>query len=240
MCRVSLALLLVPLVLGCVPEYPLCKNDLQCKLAEVCVDGHCLKCADDSACLQGEKCVDGLCQKPLDRCSTNGDCAAGQVCLFELCTKCFEDEHCGPGLVCVEGSCAGCASDEDCGGDASCVDGTCTEMVIESGEVIAPEGCGLEPVYFAFDSSELTKEAKAVLDGWIPCLEQGRTYTLIGRADMMGDEGYNLSLGLDRARAVKDYLVSRGVSSKVLVVASAGKHIAGETDHDSDRRVDIQ
>lgn len=240
MSRVCLLVILPALTLACVPEYPLCKSDMQCKLAQTCVNGHCVQCADDAACLQGEKCVDGLCQKPLDRCSANGDCAAGQVCLFELCTKCFEDEHCGSGMICVDGSCAGCGGDGDCGAGRVCVDGTCSEMSDEPGEVVVPEGCGLEPVYFEFDSFELTKKAKAIIDAWIPCLEPGRTYTLIGRADMKGDEGYNLSLGLDRAKAVKDYLVGKGVSSKALIVASAGKHIAGEKDHETDRRVDIQ
>jgi peptidoglycan-associated lipoprotein len=240
MSRTCLLVLLPALALACVPEYPLCKSDMQCKLAQTCVNGHCAQCADDSACLQGEKCVEGACEKPLDRCSSNTDCAAGQVCLFELCTKCFEDEHCGSGTICVDGSCAACASDEDCDEGQSCEGGTCTEMVIEPGEVVAPDGCGLEPVYFKFDSSALTKEAKAVLDAWIPCLEEGRIYTLIGRADMKGEEGYNLSLGLDRAKAVKDYLVEQGVSSKNLLVASAGKHIADSSEHETDRRVDIQ
>lgn len=240
MSRACLVVACACLALACVPEYPRCRSDMQCKLAQTCVNGHCVQCADDSFCLQGEKCVEGACQKNIDRCSSNSDCKAGQVCLLELCSKCFEDENCGPGLVCVDGACAGCVTDEDCDGDASCVDGTCTEMASESGEVIAPEGCGLEPVYFAFDSTELTKKARAVLDAWIPCLDEGRTYTLIGRADMKGEEGYNLSLGLDRAKAVKEYLVEKGVPAENLTVASAGKHIAGDEDHDSDRRVDIQ
>ncbi|MBW2262908.1 MAG: OmpA family protein [Deltaproteobacteria bacterium] len=240
MSRTWLLILLPALALACVPEYPLCRSDMQCKLAQTCVDGRCVQCADDSQCLQGEKCSEGMCEKPLDRCSSSAECAAGQVCLFELCTKCFEDEQCGSGMICVDGACAGCASDGDCGKAQSCVDGTCTEMATEPGEVITPEGCGLEPAYFEFDSFELTKEAKAVLDAWIPCLEEGRTYTLVGRADMTGDEGYNLSLGLDRAKAVKSYLVDNGVSSKNLIVATAGKHIAVSSEHETDRRVDIQ
>lgn len=225
--------------MGCTPEYPMCKGDQHCRAGELCVNGHCGQCAADTDCLMGEKCNSGVCERPLDTCSSIADCPAGMVCLFELCTSCFEDEQCGSGRVCIDGRCAGCASDADCPEGQSCMEGACGELVIETEEVVADEGCALEPVYFEFDSCELTKDAKKILDGWIGCLDEGRTYTLIGRADSQGDEGYNLSLGLDRAKAVKAYLVKKGMSKKSLVVATAGIHTAGE-DHDKDRRVDIQ
>jgi peptidoglycan-associated lipoprotein len=238
MCRIWLCVLVLAAP-ACVPEYPMCRNDMGCRVGELCVDRRCSQCVDDSHCLVGERCTSGVCEKHIEKCASAADCDAGQVCLFEMCSKCFEDGHCPEGLVCVDGACSECAGDEHCPEGLACVDGACSDMVIEADEVIAPEGCTMDPVHFAFDSSQLSKKAKSVLDGWIPCLDAEGTYTLVGRADNVGDEGYNLSLGLDRAKAVKDYLVSKGVSSSSLVVATAGKHKAAGKEDAEDRRVDI-
>jgi hypothetical protein len=237
MLRHATCLLIAALGAACAPEYPLCKNDAQCRIGEVCVDGHCARCAADKDCLEGERCLDGACQKPLERCASAADCASGMVCLFELCSGCFEDAQCGPGRVCVEGRCAECGSGADCPPGARCVGGECTEPA-EAGKADAAAGCMLSPVYFGFDSALLTGAARAGIEAWLECLDRDRTYTLVGRADQTGDAGYNLSLGLERARAVRDHLVSLGFPSKNLVVTTAGSDASGGDDA-KDRRVDI-
>jgi hypothetical protein len=240
MSRTVLACLALVALAGCDPEYPMCKKESQCRVGELCVDQRCVRCAGDSDCLMGEKCVAGACETPLERCQANADCPDGMACLFELCSQCYEEDHCDGDMRCVDGRCQGCADDGDCGDDETCKDGSCAALVVETEEVIGPGGCDLEPVYFEFDSFALTKDAMAVIEDWVDCLVEGETYTLIGRADMKGEEGYNLSLGLDRAKAVKKHLVSLGFPADHLVVATAGKHIAKDDDHDKDRRVDIQ
>lgn len=223
------------------PEYPLCRDDDHCRLHESCFDGRCVQCIDDSSCGPGQRCQDGVCQADLDGCDDNGDCQGGQVCLFNLCSSCFEDAQCGPGLRCVDGACAGCASDEDCAPGLVCVQGGCSEPPADEQEpeVVGPEGCTIQPVYFAWDSDVLTDEARKSLDAMVPCLDDGQTHALVGRADDSGDELYNLDLGLRRAQAVKDYLVGEGLPEDKLVVSSAGEKFASSDDAQS-RRVDIQ
>lgn len=80
-------------------------------------------------------------------------------------------------------------------------------------------------VFFGYDSSELTAEAREVLDkqaNWL------RTYpnvmaTIEGHADERGTREYNLALGERRANAVKNYLVALGIETTRLTVVSYGK-----------------
>ena len=62
-------------------------------------------------------------------------------------------------------------------------------------------------VNFAFDSSELTPEAKANLDK----VPTNATATVAGYASPEGNKAYNLKLSDRRADAVKNYLEARGV-----------------------------
>lgn len=64
-------------------------------------------------------------------------------------------------------------------------------------------------VHFAFDKSNLSKQAKAALDGFAGSLktENKNVYIEIqGHTDYMGTEEYNMMLGLARAEAVRWYL----------------------------------
>jgi len=66
-----------------------------------------------------------------------------------------------------------------------------------------------EEVHFAFDKSNLSKEAKAALDGFAASLktENKNVYIEIqGHTDYIGTEEYNMMLGLARAEAVRWYL----------------------------------
>ena len=80
-------------------------------------------------------------------------------------------------------------------------------------------------VLFAVDTSTLTPEGKAILDGQARWLMANTDYRAIieGHADEQGTREYNLALGFRRANAVREYLVSRGVPAGRLEVTSYGK-----------------
>lgn len=63
-------------------------------------------------------------------------------------------------------------------------------------------------VFFAQNSSDLTNDAKIVLDG----IAKGSTVDVVGHASLEGTVEYNQSLSEKRANAVADYLSSRGVN----------------------------
>lgn len=80
-------------------------------------------------------------------------------------------------------------------------------------------------VFFAFDKSNLSDEAKATLDRQAAWLAKYPQVTLLiaGNCDDRGTEEYNLALGNRRAMAAKDYLVAKGVSGDRLKTISYGK-----------------
>jgi len=80
-------------------------------------------------------------------------------------------------------------------------------------------------VFFAFNQSDLTDEAKATLDrqaAWLGKYPQV-SLQVAGNCDERGTEEYNLALGNRRATAAKDYLVAKGVDGSRLSTISYGK-----------------
>lgn len=80
-------------------------------------------------------------------------------------------------------------------------------------------------VFFEVDRQTLNEEAKRVLDGQASWLTTNADYDVIieGHADEQGTREYNLALGARRASAVREYLISRGISSSRLKTVSYGK-----------------
>jgi len=81
-------------------------------------------------------------------------------------------------------------------------------------------------VFFQTDSSQLTAEAVATLDKqaqWLNAYPQYGQFTIEGHADERGTREYNIALGARRAQAVRDYLISRGVSAARMRTISYGK-----------------
>lgn len=80
-------------------------------------------------------------------------------------------------------------------------------------------------VFFAYDSSELTDEARATLQSqaeWLDYHSRVRV-TIEGHCDERGTREYNLALGERRANAVKSYLMALGVSASRINTISYGK-----------------
>lgn len=72
-------------------------------------------------------------------------------------------------------------------------------------------------IYFPFNSSSLTSQAKADLNRLIKSKKLDGV-GLFGHTDQVGSEGYNEWLSLQRARAVRDYLDGKGVGEDRIVV----------------------
>jgi peptidoglycan-associated lipoprotein len=80
-------------------------------------------------------------------------------------------------------------------------------------------------VFFANDSTDLSPEARGVLDRQAKWLQSYPRYTVTveGHADERGTREYNFALGQRRSVAARDYLISRGVQSTRLKTISYGK-----------------
>lgn len=77
------------------------------------------------------------------------------------------------------------------------------------GNLIFKETLRNNEAKFNFDSSELTPEAKEVLNGFVEMLiaqDKGRYLEIQGHTDNTGSDSWNLLLGKKRAEAVMDYL----------------------------------
>ena len=81
-------------------------------------------------------------------------------------------------------------------------------------------------VNFAFNSSQLDGEARAILQqqaNWIRQFPEIR-FRVYGHTDLVGSDGYNRALGLRRANAVVGYLSTLGINrSRLEAVVSYGE-----------------
>lgn len=91
----------------------------------------------------------------------------------------------------------------------------------------------LKDAYYAFDSYELSPEARKTLQenaDWIKA-NKGPVITIEGHCDERGTVEYNLALGERRAEAAKSYLVSLGVNADRLKTISYGKSLPVDQGH---------
>jgi peptidoglycan-associated lipoprotein len=80
-------------------------------------------------------------------------------------------------------------------------------------------------VFFGNDQTTLSSQATATLDKQVKWLQSYSRYTVTieGHADERGTRQYNIALGARRSNAVRDYLVSRGISASRIKTISYGK-----------------
>jgi len=82
-----------------------------------------------------------------------------------------------------------------------------------------------DTVHFAFDQYNVEENDKAILSrqaAWLAKYPSVRV-TVEGHCDERGTREYNLALGARRANAVKEFLVSQGVSTARVETISYGK-----------------
>ena len=80
-------------------------------------------------------------------------------------------------------------------------------------------------VFFATNKSTLTTASRDTLRKQAAWMRKKKdlTFTIEGHADERGTREYNLALGERRANAVKDYLMTYGISGNRISVISYGK-----------------
>jgi peptidoglycan-associated lipoprotein len=80
-------------------------------------------------------------------------------------------------------------------------------------------------VYFAFDSAKIDGAGTAILTAFAKWLKNNPdvNITVEGNADERGSKEYNLALGEERAKSVKDVLVSNGVDAARIDTVSYGE-----------------
>lgn len=116
------------------------------------------------------------------------------------------------------------------------------QKLLERGKYGDPDA--LATVLFAFASSDLDDAARGVLDA-LAAQHGDATLEVVGHTDFTGDPAYNHWLADLRARAVREYLVSRGLAGDRLTVVSAGEEQPIDSNHSKvgrarNRRVDVR
>ena len=232
-------------------KYPACENDEQCNdegHKGVCVAMKCVECRDD----------DGTSATASRGGPHQGGCATGQSCQMGACTEipgycddthaCPSGNTCGADSRCHAAKTAAAAPFVECDDTKPCATGSrCT-----NGHCVAPPsggpGCTDFPSpKFDYESPELRGESKQTLERLAQCLMKGTLkgaqVLLTGHCDNRGEQEFNMSLGDNRAEAVKTFLVGLGVGAGDIRTSSRGELDATGTDESSwaiDRRVDIE
>jgi peptidoglycan-associated lipoprotein len=111
---------------------------------------------------------------------------------------------------------------------------------ISSGNIVPGSQQDLEAsagdrVFFAFDRSDITPEARQILARQADWLRRypNVTVTIEGHCDERGTREYNLALGERRAQAVKNVLVAMGIPAARMSTISYGKErpaVVGSTE----------
>ena len=90
-----------------------------------------------------------------------------------------------------------------------------------------------QPVFFAYDSSEIEGEGQQVLTANAGILKKYPEWviTIEGHSDERGTAEYNLALGNRRAVAARSYLISLGIPADRLRTVSYGKEFPFDPSH---------
>ena len=94
-----------------------------------------------------------------------------------------------------------------------------------SSKIVEPSDLNNQRVFFAFDSSEISEEARNNLLGQSLYMKNrpATKVTIEGHCDERGTVAYNLALGARRANAAKNVIVKDGVEEKRISTISYGK-----------------
>ena len=252
------------------PDYPACKKDKHCKadLGETCVDGSCQNCKTDAECVdkgpEGQTpwvCHEFRCMDPAEAaatgssgdgemgapCTQKTDCFGGLVCTAGACSACSDDIECSPGTCeLATGRCSAsgqCQTDDECPMDEICDGGMCVFSGDMGGDGSGDGPCGVDAIFFAFDSDKLTPQAEESLTTAAECIiNENRGIYLEAHADSLGTEEYNILLTERRGQSVKGKLSEKGVPGELMQVIAKGSLEAtgaNESERSKDRRVEL-
>lgn len=122
----------------------------------------------------------------------------------------------------------GCPVDQDNDGvpnaEDKCPD-TPAGMKVDARGCVVQQTLVLHNVNFEMASSTLTEDAEKTLDGIAAGLlgQPGMEIEIGGHTDSLGPQAYNLTLSQARAKAVRDYLLSKGVDGGRLTAEGYGE-----------------
>jgi peptidoglycan-associated lipoprotein len=93
-----------------------------------------------------------------------------------------------------------------------------------------------EDVYFDFDKSDLTADARSVLERKAAWLRSNadESVTIEGHCDERGTAEYNIALGERRAKSAMEFLVDMGIEASRLDQVSYGEERPIDPGHDED------
>ncbi len=91
--------------------------------------------------------------------------------------------------------------------------------------IVEPADLNEQRVFFAFNSSEISEDAKNNLLGQALYMKNHEDVNIqiAGNCDERGSTEYNLALGAKRANAAKEVIVNDGVCAKRISTISYGK-----------------
>ena len=104
---------------------------------------------------------------------------------------------------------------------------------------------GFRSLYFAFGNYGISSNMQSLLARNVSVARQTSSkIKLEGNCDEFGTDEYNYALGLKRAKAVKDSLVSQGIAASKIVIVSYGEgnpvcSSASDGCYAKNRRVDL-
>lgn len=121
---------------------------------------------------------------------------------------------------------AGCSSKAPVVNDETNVNNDSTE-VVEVVDIVEVVGQKVQNVYFDFDKFNIKASQQGVLNANAELFKQDTAKDLNivveGNCDEWGSDEYNYALGLKRAKAAKDALVSQGVDASRIKTLSNGE-----------------
>jgi peptidoglycan-associated lipoprotein len=112
------------------------------------------------------------------------------------------------------------------------------DQLREGKSTATPASSPLKDVFFEFDRYDLRSDARDILRGnadWLKKNPSARV-EIEGHCDDRGTNEYNLALGAKRSQAVKDYLMTLGISTERLSTISYGEEIPVCKDQSEDCR----
>jgi peptidoglycan-associated lipoprotein len=96
------------------------------------------------------------------------------------------------------------------------------------------EDANLKIVYFGYDSFQIAPEEVSKIEEAGTLLTQNGSYVMIvaGHCDERGSNEYNMSLGEQRALAIRSYLVNLGIAAERIQTRSYGEEQPVDQGHD--------
>ncbi len=154
---------------------------------------------------------------------------SGRIKLFPDESATYQVTATGPG-----GSVSKSATVEVSGGSVFSTDGNGADLPLDQ-----RFASFVKPVFFKFDSADLSEDAEITLEGnarWLkrPGNSEIR-FVIQGHCDRRGTEEYNLALGDKRAQVVRSFLLARGIDKARMAAVSMGEErpfAGGDSDED--------